>query len=333
MGALGAALVSLLLPLPAAARGEWDHRACTVGYSASRAVALGGAVTSLKGDFDVVLYNPAALELSRYNQPLRVALVLDVASAACLALDWRHRPDWRGLDVSERAALGGLVIKGLTARLGLVDALVALGENLEPPAEARRGSLERFPERHGGYFAARLRLQREVAFGLNVFYGQSRDSNSVVRDVAVSYGVLLTSHAGLQFGLAYLGFPPPARARMLEEGRLPDGTLNLGLSKRWGRWLSLSLDVRNLSDEGKPAVREFHFGSELVPWRHLALRAGFFRPSEEERPWISFGLGLFGQGQPLAPDRSFALNYAVRTELTGGGVVRLEHFVTFLVSL
>lgn len=300
---------------------------------------MGGAVTSVRGDLDVALMNPAALELYRYPQTFRVGVVLDVVAPAFAAADWASHPQWKGLDTSEAAAVFGLFLKGLMFRWNFLDVVLSLGKDLSEPDFPVRGTWTRdgwrgFPEAHGHYLVARLRPTREVSIGASVFYAQRRLAETVARDLAVSYGVLVTSHEGLRFGLAYLTFPEPARERLLWENRTPHATLNLGISKTWTRRFLLAFDVRNLSDEGKPAAREFHVGAEWIALRHLALRGGAFRTSEDGKRYVTFGLGLLDRNRFVAPDRflrdaCFTAEYAVRLAVKGAGV---EHNVTHYIS-
>lgn len=315
-----------------------SHRWRTLSFASARALGLGGAITSLEGDFDVAFFNPAAVELYRFPQRFRLGLALDAGSMATVAAKWASHPAWRDLDATERVALAGLAVKGLLVRWNLLDAVLCVTEAIEEPVEREGLGWGSFPHRHGSFAAARLRFKREVAIGTSVFYAQDQGTSGLTRSIAISYGVLLTSHEGLRFGLAYLRFPSPAREQFLQQARLAHGTLNLGLSRDWGRRATLSLDIRNLSDEGKPTVREVHAGAEVVPWGHLALRAGFWRQAEKGKTHLSLGFGLIDRNRFVSVnrqlgERSFALDYAACVVGSEDGRLQFDHFVTCLLRL
>ncbi len=304
---------------PAGAQAVWTQSVLALLPQEAKAVALGGALTSVHGDLDVLLYNPAALETYRYPQRFRFSPVLNPTVLAVYGADRGGRPIWRETDLSERAALIGTVFPGLLLRWKAVDFAVNLGIDLGSSEFEEKPALrfDGFPVSHGHLAAARIRLAKEVTVGASVFYAQRRDGQTVRRDVGASYGVLLQSREGLRFGVAYVALPAPARETLRYRDRLASGTVNLGLSyTAFRRWL-VSLDVRNLSEETKHPVREFHVGTQLVVYRHFAFRGGAYRDNDRNETVWSGGLALFDRNRFVSPDRflrrrSFVVEYGVR---------------------
>jgi len=309
----------LLVAAQAFGGGEWTQSVLTLSPQEARAVALGGALTSVRGDLGVVLFNPAALEVYRYPQPFRLTPVINPAALAVYAVDRQGRPAWKNADASERLALVGNVFPGVLVRWRALDFALNLGLNFAVPTYDNKPALRfnGFPASHGHLAAVRLRLASEVTVGASVLYAQEREPNAVRRGFGASYGVLLQSREGLRFGVAYVALPGPAQRTLRDRDRFASGTVNLGLSyTAFRRWL-VSLDVRNLSEEAKRPLREFHFGTQLVVYKHLALRGGAYRDNDRAETVFSGGFALLDRNRFVSPDRflrrrSFVLEYGVR---------------------
>jgi len=311
--------VVLTAAVPASAQVVWTQSVLALLPQEAKAVALGGALTSVRGDLDVVLYNPAALETYRYPQRFRISPVFNPAALAVFGASRDERPVWRGADASERVALLGTVFPGLLLRWKALDVALNLGLDLGQPEFDERPALEfnGFPAAHGHLAAARIRLAKEVTVGASVFYAQERDGESVRRGIGASYGVLLQSREGLRFGVAYVALPAPAREVLRRRDRFASGTVNLGMSYTASRRWLVSLDVRNISEEAKRPLREFHLGTQLVVYRHLALRGGAYRDNDRGETVWSGGFALFDRNRFVSPDRflrqrSFVVEYGVR---------------------
>jgi hypothetical protein len=85
--------------------------------------------------------------------------------------------------------------------------------------------------------------------------------------------------------------PEKHETDLLPGHRLMNETINAGISWQPVPLLTWFGDLRNISEENSPAFMEPHFGMELIPWRHIALRAGYYYEKGEGNCY-SFGLGV-----------------------------------------
>ena len=117
--------------------------------------------------------------------------------------------------------------------------------------------------------------------------------------------MILQPRSNLTFGLCYFDFPNDYEKDRMVLERIGDETLNIGVSYSPWKLLTLILDVRNVSDEGKGAVREPHMGIEIIPIKHVTFRGGHYRDREKNENTFSLGMGFLNWNSILPKERSF----------------------------
>ena len=318
-------IIVLALPLGAA------DRLVGISYLKTRAVALGGAFTAVSDPLAAWEFNPAGagfrLDEERGNLDLKLYF-----NALAPALIWENRHDLE----NGQFLLGGL-IKGFRATLGPFKVGGILGE--EMTTDVRRLERDHWLDAQG-YTARRnsslgiaLALGGRVSIGASAELFRSGAPDSTTYKLGYRYGVQVRTRSRIDIGLFFADFPIPFERDRLEVERFGDETLNVGVAYRMADWATLSLDLRNVSDEGKPAVREPHGGLEIRPVPFLSLRGGYFI-EKSGTDWISAGIGLGDVSQVQAQGiwSHFRVEASMLLEKADTGSQRWW-FVTTLISL
>jgi hypothetical protein len=266
----------------------------------ARPVSMGGAFTSVRDDLPALDFNPAAFTLDRTGDRPGLQAFVNPAGP-WLAVKNRRMTDDGTVPL-------GLCLRGLGFSAGRINAGLLLGE--ESLSDVSRLKKED-PFDGAGYPA-----QRNAALGVSFALSQ-RASLGVagewfIRDkwqnaeFGYRYGLILQPRANLTVGLFYMELPDTVRNGRSVLENLSDGSLNVGVSAEPWRFMRISIDIRNVSDEDKPSVREPHAGLEITPYRHLSVRGGYARSTDGKQETVSCGFGLFDLNRIFFSDRSFA---------------------------
>ena len=285
-----------------------EYNLVTLNSVKARSLAMGGAFVSIEDDLASLDFNPAAFSLNPMPGKTQFSIFFNPLAPLLIAENRRNMPGWD-------AVLGWLV-RGFTLSAGRAEFGVLLGEeSLADEKRLKRKELfdaTGYEWQRNTSFGFALALAPRVSIGIagEIFIREkngvipNEKSNEKALGVGYRYGLVVRTKNNLQVGLCFFDFPNTySKDRMVLE-RLPDETLNVGVSYTPWKPLTLALDVRNVSDEGKGAVREPHAGIELSPFRHLKLRGGYYR-EKEGKETFSVGIGLFDWNSVLPESRRF----------------------------
>jgi hypothetical protein len=143
--------------------------------------------------------------------------------------------------------------------------------------------------------------------------------------------------SNFSIGLALFNIPASAENQMFMQHRIHHQSINFGLCYRPFRPLRLAVDFRNVSEEDSQSNSEVHGGIEVLPFRFLALRSGFYRIVDLNKDVFSAGVGI-ADFRDYKPTRErfvlskILLNYALQAEKTKDDI-NLVHYLTFLIRL
>jgi hypothetical protein len=266
----------------------------------ARPVAMGGAFTSVRDDLASLDFNPAAFRLDRSGDGLRFQAFISPLGP-WLSLKNRHT-------YTDGTVPLGLCIRGLGLSAGPIDAGILMGEeSLSDAKWLRRNDpfdANGYPPQRNASFGFSFALTQRASLGAagEWFIGNKNWKNA---RLGYRYGLILQPRANVSVGLFYMELPDTVRNGRSSLENLSDGTLNIGVSMEPWRFLRFSLDIRNVSDEDKPSVREPHAGLELFPCSHLVIRGGYSRSTDGRSETASWGAGICDLNQIFWADQPF----------------------------
>ncbi|MDE2509623.1 MAG: PorV/PorQ family protein, partial [Elusimicrobia bacterium] len=290
--AISALAASLLAALPAPARAAGSAGATPFNFISldadARPVALGGAYSSLAGDANALLYNPAGFgalkshQLTLMHNQYFQGITQEYAAFAYnigeneqynqsrygngytgLRQGWGVMLNTLSFGSVQRTTLSNPDGTGLSS-FGLRDSVVAFG------------------------YGAQILPGFSVGAAVKDFY--ETVDNASLSAPAADVGILYASSGlPLSFGFAAQNLGPGARSHGVTEP-LPM-TVRAGAAYFWAPEGLLSLDVVSTRD-GSPTV---HAGAEYAAFGRLALRAGY-DGNNDAGPGITAGLGILFPG-------------------------------------
>ena len=205
-----------------------------------------------------------------------------------------------------------LLFKGFALSYRALNVGLVMGEQL-PCGDLNKRLFRYFPVFDDYYNRLFLRLELDE----RVIVGVSAEMFTVdekIMGVGYSYGVILKP-GKLNVAAFYSMLPDGYEEALLPNLRLADETVNAGLSWQPYNTVKCYTGLRNISEENRLAFLEPHSGLEVIPWKHTALRAGYYYEKDEGNVF-SFGLGLLDLNdfRPI-PDhteiREFLLDYGI----------------------
>jgi len=320
-----------------------NNRFVTLSHVKARPLAMGGAFTAVEGDLAAINFNPAAFSLYKLKKSKRITFFLNPVAPIIGAIDNKILFQGSGSKIEDYLFSLGLLLKSVSISLGSIDFGFLLSEEgLNLPdifVDEKFFRVSGFRQNHSHTFAARLKLADKVSFGgsASVLFG-SQEADPLEREsgFGFSYGILLKPEKGLSIGVSFFNMADSLKEYRLQSERIVDESVNLGVSYQPFKGTLISLDVRNLGEEGSEVVREFHFGLEQVMFSHVAIRGGYFFKGDGDNV-ISGGIGLFDWNtifdlEDTFSHRNFVLNYAFVYEETGV-INDRRHFLSFLLRL
>jgi hypothetical protein len=310
-----------------------QDRFVTLSTVKARPLAMGGAFLSVEDDLAALDFNPAGFSMNTLSSKAQVSVFFNPLGPILLLENRNKVSVW---DVSL-----GWVVRGIAFSVGSLHIGVLLGEEVI----ADNDRLMRSCLWDGTGYSG----QRNMGFGVSLSLA-SRVSLGIAGDLFVReeggrkkfesgyrYGIIVKTRSNLDVGLCFVDFPKEYRGDRMALERLADETLNIGVSYAPWKALTLALDVRNVSDEGKGVVREPHVGFEVTPWHHLTLRGGYYSDWKEKRDTYSAGLGLFDWNSMLPEHRRFShATFAVNTTVVwqrAGGIVNRWFFLSCVLRI
>ncbi len=303
---------------------------------------MGGAVTSVEGDIESVLFNPAAVSLYKGGSGRHLTLFINPISAAAVGIKGSDLFQGRGSKIDDALMALSLVVKSAVFTSGDLQLGVLMGEEGIGSAGTLNRSepfaVDGYRQNHSHALYGRLRLADQVSIGAAahlIYQSKATDPSDRFDELGLSYGILLEPENGLRVGVSLTNLPDSLSENRQPLDRIIDEAVNVGLSYEIAG-SRLSLDVRNLGEEKKQAVREIHLGFEQALFSHVALRAGWFRRKDNGQVY-SWGIGVFDgnavhQTSKKLTHRNFYVNYAFLYDKTEVERQRI-HLLSFFLRL
>ena len=273
----------------------------TLSSVRARPLAMGGAYISRRDFFSSLDFNPAGFDLKTETDGFQVSCFLNPLAPYLIYENKETINHW--------ATPVAWVLRGLGVKTGKYSFGLLFGEEMFSNSER----LERpnffdgsdYEWHYNSTVGLSMALAPRVSLGLAAdFYSRALEDSKHI-DVGYRYGLILQPRPSVSVGLSYCDFPNDYRQERMRLERLADETLNIGISFTPWRFLTLSLDVRNVSDEERGAEREPHIGMEWMPFSHVMLRGGFYRISDDKTNVYSCGIGLFNGNVIQPQERRF----------------------------
>ncbi len=272
----------------------------TLSTVRARSLSVGGAFVSIQDDLASLDFNPAGFSIAPISERTQVSLFLNPLGSLLIIKNQGNYSDW--------ITPVGWIVRGGGISFGKLNVGFLWGEETlnNEKSLARSDILDAsfYEWQTNASFGFSLALAPRVSIGMA---GELFFRNIEKKEVKFGYryGIILHPRSNMSFGLCYFDLPNEyANDRMVLE-RIADETLNIGISYSPWKPLTLMLDVRNVSDEGKGITREPHMGIEIIPFNHIALRGGYFRDRENNENTYSFGMGILNWNSILPGERSF----------------------------
>lgn len=271
----------------------------TISNSRSRAIAMGGAVTALEDDIGAISYNPGTFDLVADRSKMRLSVHLNPVMPLVSFSEPENFRNSGKIDIN--SMLWGLhyLVKSITFSASIFDFGILFNE-------------EKFIKRNGEKFfngdnfldnvyhsaIANINLSSQVSIGVTGSLIRNTDTNGLEEGSGLSYGILVIPSNKYQVGITYFNFSNGIHDIRQRFDRIADESLNAGLAIFPWSNVTLSIDVRNLTESSKTenfGLQEFHFGLEMTQIRHIALRGGYYREKISTGKYsniFSFGIGL-----------------------------------------
>lgn len=288
-------LAFLLFLLNAQTGDSQTHYFGTMSNVKQRPLAMGGAFTSVEDDLEAVFYNPGSFHLYETDKSIRFTLFINPIS---LFVASRHYSE-NFTDKIENTNLlnaSALLIKSVifTAKffnLGLILGEESLDNILSKPNRSFFNFNDLWNNSSHTIFS-RIELARKVSMGVRATSYYRKTDNGLDLGYGFGYGILMKPNPHINVGLSYIDFPKELPNYRTSVERMFDETMNIGVSYRPFSGTTLSLDVRNLTEENKDNVREVHLGFEQTFWGIAAIQCGYFQENYTKFNNYSFGIGL-----------------------------------------
>jgi len=259
----------------------------TVSTQIARPLAMGGAFIAVRDNLPALGFNPGAFHLEKHDSDFIFKVFLNPASPLIIGQSSRQKNDWEFLATS--------IIQGFYISYGRLSAgFTVYNEScLEKNRLARKRIFDGIGLLRSGSTIAgfSLALAPGVSIGMSGELYRLRDADKIKYELGYQYGVYIKMKSHLDIGLSFIHCPDIFNKQKTELQRLSNETLNVGVAYSPWTFLKFSFDVRNVSNEEQPAVREPHFGLEFSLSKELSIRGGFFKEKEGRR-YFSSGLGL-----------------------------------------
>ncbi|NOZ61553.1 MAG: hypothetical protein GXO74_07705 [Calditrichaeota bacterium] len=304
----------------------------------AKPLSMASAYTSVEDNLVSGLYNPASLRLFKGEKNFRVTFFLNpIAPASAIYERYGKEPADPSLESRSVWKDALLLFKGVVISAKFLDFGLVFNEQIIDPRVISQQkdifSYYDFSKNSSHSAILHLRLADRVSLGASGTLFLREQGDKVQRGFGFSYGILMKPAKRMNAGVVYHYLP-----RLMSDVRIPlekmvDQTINVGLSYYPFDATTLSLDLRNLTEEKGKSVIELRFGVEQRVFSLFALRGGYFKERFSDREQISAGIGIldtnifFSRAEKF--QRSpFLLNYAVIFEKNNAVTTRW-HVVTF----
>ena len=278
-----------------------ESRLVTLSSVKARPLAMGGAYVSLENGVFSLDFNPAAFSMNAVEKTIDFSVYLNPLGPVTVGENWSRISNW-----SDRL---GLFIHGIGFSYDRLAIGILWGE--ESFSDEDRLTRKCFFD--GTAYSAHknssigfsIALNPRVSLGVvgEIFHREENGKNRM--RLGYRYGIVIKPRNSLSVGLCFCNFPNDYKEDRIAIERLADETLNIGVSYSPWKRLTMALDIRNVSDDGKKVVREPHAGIEVNPFQFISFRGGYYREWEGDEETFSIGIGLHKWETVYSPDRVF----------------------------
>lgn len=258
----------------------------TVSTIKARAMAMGGAFTAVSGELSALDGNPACFSLGESGQK-GISLFLNPAWPFLAVKNWEtFSKDWKW---------GYSLFRGGGVQWGRAQLGCLIGEECLTDSSRllRSDPWAVGEEEYHQHSTLGLAFSLAPKVSLGVAGEWLLDEKAgIPLSIGYRYGIQLRVRPNFMIGMFYFDFPEACKEDRVLLERLGDETLNAGLAYSPVPWMLLAFDIRNVTEEGKIAIREPHVGLEMNPWKPLTFRAGYYRNRNLSNNAFSGGLGI-----------------------------------------
>jgi len=306
----------------------------------AKPLSMASAYTSVEDNLASAIYNPASIGLFNGDKNFRVTFFLNpVAPVSAFRERYREQAASQA-DETRSVWQDALVLfKGVIFTIKFLDIGFLFNEQIIDPVllsgQKEFFSYYDFSENISHSAIVHLRLAERVSLGASTTLFMQQSGDQTQRGYGFSYGILMKPAARMNVGISYHYLP-----RLMPDVRIPlekmvDQTINVGISYYPLSSTTLSMDLRNLTEEKGKSVIELRFGAEQRVFSLFALRGGYFKERFSDLEQISAGIGmidanLFFPRKSKLQHSPFVLNYAFVLERTKTASAHW-HVVTFNV--
>jgi len=282
---------------------------------------MGAAFTAVEGGLESAFYNPATFHFVQSTKGMNVSFLFNPLSSIGLFKYYNSSENGlsngKWLDVF-KILPKAIVVSTKNWEIGAFNhEEIETREFFHPNVNFIEG--DRFLQHHVETLTGRLRLADQVQLGVSFHYYTSFLNDSLQHGFSSSYGVFLRPHKQLDFGIAFISLPTGMKGIRVNHDRFEDETVNIGVAYHPFNLTTVTLDIRNLTEDSQKTTREFHIGLEQGFWRQVYLRSGYYRDRFNKKDRFSFGVGLLnldlsrlGSSKYYSPN--LALNYSIMIE-------------------
>lgn len=290
-------LVLLILFVPFLALYAQNDLFLTLSSMKAKPLSMASAYTSVEDNLVSAVYNPATLSTYTSEKKFRVTFFLNPIAPASAFYE-RYTADFPEPKLKSRSPWtdGLLLIKGVIITAKFLDLGLIFNEQIINPGLISQQkdpfSYYNFIDNSAHSAIMRFRLAERVSLGVSATLFLQQKGDEIERGYGFSYGILMKPGKRMNVGIAYHYLPQLMSDIRIPLEKLVDQTVNVGISFYPFSKTTLSLDIRNLTEEKSKSVIEFRFGAEQRIFSLFALRAGYFKERFADREQISAGIGL-----------------------------------------
>ncbi len=291
----------------------------TLSTIKARPIAMASAYTAMEDNVASASFNPATLSLYRFDKAHRITLFFNPIAPTGLFFARENDTPGAVRSQTDRLKTALLLFKGIAVTANFLDVALILNEqviNMPALTEQKRFFQDCATWDNSSHsLVGRIKLADRVSLGFSSSYYRQASDDQVSSGWGFSYGILLKPSPRMNVGVAFVDFPNKIPEVRLPLERLSDQTMNIGIAYQPWSNATVSLDIRNLTEDNRKAVREIHIGLEQNFFSVFAIRTGFFQERFTSVQMFSIGAGLIDSNIFFADDNKFArpqfvLNYA-----------------------
>ncbi len=302
-------------------------------------ISMGGAYVAVENGIGSVAYNPASVKFCNLKRGLHFSIIANPVASTGLFMYYKDNQKVP-LNKGQWWSVARTLIKGIVLSVSPFQMGVTLYE--EPLQRYQRlskknmFSAKHFLSNHFETAFMRINLADRFSLGGTLGYYTFEDSGKVKRELGANYGMLIKPAKNLNVGIMFYDVPDVIQNIRMPLERMVDETVNVGLSYMPFHGTTASLDVRNISEETKPASREVHFGMEQKIGSVMGIRGGYFQENKTHKKYFSAGIGLlstnlFRPDNAKYNDADYVFNYSYVIERSDLKWRDQWHLFSFLV--